>query len=74
MLTSNIQSLLETWLRSIKSSQKIRMLLPKSLVLTAIDSCDNVTCGDNAICIDGVCDCAPGFEGDGQICNRKLLS
>ncbi len=26
--------------------------------------CDDVVCVNNGICIDGKCDCPPGFEGD----------
>ncbi len=27
------------------------------------DTCYNVVCAENQICTNGVCDCAPGFEG-----------
>src|SRR5690606_30403153 len=31
---------------------------------TEPDTCENVTCGDNASCSAGVCACDSGFEGD----------
>ncbi len=33
-------------------------------VSSAIDKCANVTCQNNGTCIDGVCSCPLGYEGD----------
>lgn len=30
-------------------------------------SCD-AACADDAVCMDGTCECKPGFEGDGETC------
>ena len=31
------------------------------------DSCNN-SCNENATCVDGECQCKPGFVGNGKVC------
>ena len=45
------------------------------LVIADINDCHNVSCGENATCIDEVgnysCECDSGFTGDGYNCTGK---
>ncbi len=43
------------------------MVLAFGLMVTATsckDECKNVECGANGTCVEGVCDCTAGYEGD----------
>ena len=33
-----------------------------------VDPCDFITCGTNEICVDGTCECAPGYTDYGNGC------
>jgi len=39
------------------------------------DPCDAIVCQNNATCIDGICDCPPGFEGEfcEEFSRQKIL-
>ena len=45
------------------------------LVIADINDCHNVSCGENATCIDEVgnysCECDSGFTGDGYNCTGE---
>ena len=38
-----------------------------------IDLCSGVFCNPDALCEEGNCICQPGFEGDGEVCERKCI-
>jgi hypothetical protein len=39
------------------------------------EPCDTIVCQNNAPCIDGICDCPPGFEGEfcEELSRQKIL-
>ena len=39
------------------------------------EPCDTIVCQNNAPCIDGICDCPPGFEGElcDEFSRQKIL-
>lgn len=61
--------------------KKIQITLTISLLSLLIVSsckdepCDDVVCQNNGICIEGVCDCPPGFEGEfcEEFSRQKIL-
>ena len=40
--------------------------------IVATDPCDSVTCGENESCVNGTCECSPGFLESGGVCERKF--
>lgn len=50
------------------TTQKSILLLIISVMILAVsckdDPCESVVCQNDGTCVDGVCDCLPGFEGE----------
>lgn len=36
------------------------------------DPCETIDCGPNGVCVDGVCDCTPGYEG--EFCTEEMAA
>lgn len=42
----------------------IAFILPIVFLSACADPCDDVACGENGTCVEGVCECDPGVFGD----------
>ena len=51
----------------MKGLQRISVLLTLTILVVASckdEPCDAVVCQNDGTCVDGICECPPGFEGD----------
>jgi EGF domain-containing protein len=53
-------------MKEFKSNLFLILLVMQLLLVVSCkdEPCDAVVCQNNGICVDGECDCPPGFEGD----------
>ena len=56
----------------MKSSNLILLIFSIFISFSCNDPCDLVDCGQNGICIDGDCECDPGYSG--KFCENQTCA
>ena len=75
MLLKNKNKILKMKKMNFKKSALLMLLTIMFLGSCKDEPCDNILCQNDGICIDGLCDCPSGFEGEfcEEFSRQKIL-